>query len=71
MLSSLKTRETVLTMTRLDGRPFVDLPVGPLSSEAAVATMIRVWALSVVEGPFFHADVHAGNLMLLDDGRVT
>lgn len=60
------TTMSVLTMTRLFGEPLVD----SRATEDAVAAMIRVWALSVVEGPFFHADLHGGNVLLLDDGRI-
>ncbi|KAH8066799.1 hypothetical protein JL720_12654 [Aureococcus anophagefferens] len=40
------------------------------ASEAAVATVIRTWARSVVEHDFFHADVHGGNVLLLRNGTV-
>ena len=61
--------EQVLTMERFDGSRLVDATAGP-DAEAAVATVIRVWARSVVEHDFFHADVHGGNVLLLNDGRV-
>jgi len=35
-----------------------------------IISALNIWSLSVVSMPWFHADVHAGNLMLLDDGRV-
>jgi len=28
------------------------------------------WTTSVMTMPWFHADVHSGNLLVLDDGRV-
>ena len=59
----------VLTMSRLDGARLVDASAGP-EAEAAVADVIRVWARSVVEHEFFHADVHGGNVLLLDDGKI-
>ncbi|KAH8063411.1 hypothetical protein JL722_2581 [Aureococcus anophagefferens] len=60
----------VLTMTRLDGSRLVDADASNPASEAAVATVIRTWARSVVEHDFFHADVHGGNVLLLRDGTV-
>ena len=38
--------------------------------EAAVIAALNVWAMSVVAAPFFHADVHGANLLLLRDERV-
>jgi aarF domain-containing kinase len=35
-----------------------------------IITALNIWSLSVVSMPWFHADVHAGNLMLCEDGRV-
>jgi aarF domain-containing kinase len=35
-----------------------------------ILTALNIWSLSVTAMPFFHADVHAGNLLLLRDGRV-
>jgi aarF domain-containing kinase len=35
-----------------------------------IITALNIWSLSVTAMPWFHADVHAGNLLLLDDGRV-
>ncbi|KAH8083825.1 hypothetical protein JL720_8062 [Aureococcus anophagefferens] len=60
----------VLTMTRLDGSRLVDADASNPASEAAVATVIRTWARSVVEHDFFHADVHGGNVLLLRNGTV-
>jgi len=67
-VAELSSQE-VLTMTRLDGSRLVDATASA-EAEAAVATVIRVWSRSVVEHDFFHADVHGGNVLLLDDGRV-
>jgi len=63
----------VLTMERLRGVPLVDLDgIRKYSAdpEATLVTALNVWALSVQRCEFFHADVHAGNLMVLEDGRV-
>ena len=40
------------------------------SPERALLSALRTWALSVVANDRFHADVHAGNLLVLEDGRV-
>jgi predicted unusual protein kinase regulating ubiquinone biosynthesis (AarF/ABC1/UbiB family) len=34
------------------------------------SSLYKKGALSVTEHDFFHADVHAGNLLVLEDGRV-
>jgi aarF domain-containing kinase len=38
--------------------------------EATIITALNVWTTSVMTMPWFHADVHAGNLLVLGDGRV-
>jgi len=63
----------VLVLEWLDGVSLVD--EGSVSSVAAdpvetILTALNVWSLSVTKMPFFHADVHAGNLLLLKDGRI-
>jgi aarF domain-containing kinase len=63
----------VLTMEYLKGVPLVDLEgIQRYSSnpEATLITALRTWALSVAENDVFHADVHGGNLLVLEDGRV-
>ena len=63
-----------LTMERLRGAPLVDLDgiraLGVESPEQTLVNALNAWALSVVACDSFHADVHAGNLLVLDDGRV-
>mmetsp|Transcript_5107 Transcript_5107/g.9735 ORF Transcript_5107/g.9735 Transcript_5107/m.9735 type:complete len:595 (+) Transcript_5107:2-1786(+) len=63
----------VLTMEYLDGVPLVDLDgIRKYSSdpEATLVSALNAWTLSVIANDFFHADVHAGNLLVLKDGRV-
>lgn len=63
----------VLTMERLYGVPLTDLDgIRAYSSnpEQTLINALNTWSLSVVASPFFHADVHAGNLLVLRDGRV-
>ena len=38
--------------------------------ETTIITALNVWTQSVMTMPWFHADVHAGNLLVLRDGRV-
>jgi len=64
----------VLTMERLYGRPLVDLEAiraySLESPEATLITALNTWTASVVGCSSFHADVHAGNLLVLRDGRI-
>ncbi|CAE8640255.1 unnamed protein product [Polarella glacialis] len=63
----------VLTMERLRGVPLVDLEGIKRYTDDPERTLVNalnVWSLSVQSCEFFHADVHAGNLMVLEDGRV-
>lgn len=67
------TTKKVLTMERLRGVSLLD--AGAIASitsdpEATIITALNVWSLSVTSMPWFHADVHAGNLLVLNDGRV-
>ena len=67
------TSRRVLTMELLDGRPIDDLAhatalgvdVAPLVRE-----LIDAWVLAGLRVRAFHADIHAGNLFLLRDGRL-
>lgn len=63
----------VLTMDYLKGVPLVDLEGIRMYSDNPEATLIaalRTWATSVADNDFFHADVHGGNLLVLEDGRI-
>ncbi|KAH7282555.1 hypothetical protein KP509_35G036400 [Ceratopteris richardii] len=63
----------VLTMERFYGVPLTDLDsikslvVNP---EVTLITALNVWFGSLLACESFHADVHAGNLLVLKDGRV-
>jgi len=63
----------ILTMERFDGVPLTDLDsvrqVSP-DPEATLIAAMNTWFASLTRCEFFHADVHAGNLMVLRDGRV-
>ncbi|KAG8390185.1 hypothetical protein BUALT_Bualt01G0057300 [Buddleja alternifolia] len=63
----------VLTMERLYGVPLTDLnSINSLVSnpETSLITALNVWFGSLLACESFHADVHAGNLWLLRDGRI-
>ncbi|KAK1399742.1 ABC1 domain-containing protein [Heracleum sosnowskyi] len=63
----------VLTMERLYGVPLTDLDsIRSLvaSPESSLVTALNVWFGSLLACESFHADVHAGNLWLLRDGRI-
>ncbi|KAK6121952.1 hypothetical protein DH2020_044306 [Rehmannia glutinosa] len=63
----------VLTMERLYGVPLTDLnSINTLvpNPETSLITALNVWFGSLLACESFHADVHAGNLWLLRDGRI-
>ncbi|KAG2262619.1 hypothetical protein Bca52824_069698 [Brassica carinata] len=63
----------VLTMERLYGVPLTDLDsISALvsSPENSLITALNVWFGSLLSCESFHADVHAGNLWRLRDGRI-
>src|SRR5690554_387463 len=63
----------VLTMERFHGVPLTNLEslrrVTP-DPEATLIAAMNTWFSSLTQCEFFHADVHAGNLLVLGDGRV-
>jgi aarF domain-containing kinase len=67
----------VLTMERLDGVPLTDLSAiawvaarRGTTPEAVLISALNTWSLSVIACESFHADLHAGNLLVLPDARV-
>lgn len=65
--------EKILVMERFNGVPLIDLDgIRSYSAnpELTLISALNVWALSVRRCELFHADVHAGNLLVLRDGRV-
>jgi aarF domain-containing kinase len=62
----------VLTMEYLRGVPFVNANVKDFTSDTAATlfTAISTWGRSIADMNFFHADLHGGNLLCLEDGRV-
>lgn len=63
----------VLTMERLHGAPFTDLEsirhITP-NPENTLLTAMNTWFSSLLFCDSFHADVHAGNLLVLENGKV-
>jgi aarF domain-containing kinase len=74
-LHALCTRE-VLTMERLHGVRVDDVAelrrrgVTQEQAEAKLIDGMHAWFQCLIRYGFFHGDVHAGNLMMLDDGRI-
>lgn len=63
----------ILTMERFRGVPLTDLASirgYARDPERTLITAMNTWFASLTQCEFFHADVHAGNLMVLEDGRV-
>ncbi|WP_343597326.1 AarF/UbiB family protein [Acinetobacter sp.] len=63
----------VLTMQRLYGVPLTDFEVVKQYTKdpsQVLITAMNTWFGSLMMCNSFHADLHAGNLMLLEDGRV-
>ncbi len=68
------TSKKIMVMERLDGVSMLDADkiseITKSNPEATIITALNVWTTSVMTMPWFHADVHAGNLLVLKDGRV-
>lgn len=67
------TSKKVMTMEYLRGVSLLDAEsISKITEdpEATIITALNVWTTSVMTMPWFHADVHAGNLLVLEDGRV-
>lgn len=67
------TTKKVMTMERLNGVSLLDIDsISKITSdpEMTIITALNVWTTSVMKMPWFHADVHAGNLLVLKDGKV-
>lgn len=63
----------VLTMERFDGWRLDDtegVTGSGFDPKERLLTGIRAWFQTLIVRGFFHGDVHAGNFMLLEDGRI-
>jgi len=71
----LCTRE-VLVMERLRGIRVDDIAeirrrgITPAQAESKLIDGMHAWFQCLIRYGFFHGDVHAGNLLMLDDGRL-
>lgn len=65
------TTKRVLTMELFEGISLVDESLPKRADPKAVmSAVLDTWFLSLMMTGEFHADLHAGNVMLLDDGRI-
>lgn len=67
------TTQRILTMERLYGVPFTDLDSVrhyTENPENTLLTAMNTWFASLLFCESFHADVHAGNLLVLRDGKI-
>ncbi|WP_019671939.1 ABC1 kinase family protein [Psychrobacter lutiphocae] len=72
VIETLSTKR-VLTMSRLHGISMVDeVAMRQYCDDPAqiMADTLNTWFASLMFANSFHADLHAGNLMLLNDGRI-
>ena len=63
----------VLTMEYLEGVPIDDLGMVAelgLEPKSLIRELLRAWVLTAVHTGTFHADIHAGNLLAMPDGRL-
>jgi predicted unusual protein kinase regulating ubiquinone biosynthesis (AarF/ABC1/UbiB family) len=63
----------VICMQRLHGGPIDRTAAVRADRETTtllIRSLVKVWLESVTEHGLFHGDVHAGNLWVLDDGRL-
>ncbi|MET0196867.1 MULTISPECIES: ABC1 kinase family protein [Nocardiaceae] len=60
----------VICMERMHGSPLDQCTPGD-ASELVVRRAAKVWMEALVLHGLFHGDVHAGNVWVLDDGRVS
>jgi aarF domain-containing kinase len=71
-----RTTKRVLTMERFYGHNVDDIEaikaaqISNVDAEAKLLDGMRAWFQCVMFYGLFHGDVHAGNLMWLDDGRI-
>ncbi len=63
----------VLTMEFLDGVPiddFAQVAALGIDPRPLIEQVVRVFFLTTIRWGVFHGDIHAGNMMLLRDGRI-
>lgn len=65
--------QRVLTMDFLDGVPIDDhagIAALRLDARPLLEELVRAWFITALRDGTFHADAHAGNILMLRDGRV-
>ena len=65
--------KTVLTMERFFGVPLADTQgVYKITQtpDASLSKALDTWFMSLKQCRIYHADLHAGNVMMLNDGRI-
>ena len=70
---TIASSRRVLTMDRLYGIPLTNREQFLNSTDdpqKILGPAFQTWMQSIAECELFHADLHAGNLMILEDGRV-
>ena len=63
----------VLTMERFYGVALTNqlaMTEGDFDPASSLFNALNTWFASLTQCPFFHADLHSGNLMILEDGKV-
>lgn len=69
----LGTKKRVLTMERFYGAPLSDFASVKRyckNPEETLINALNTWFQSLTQCQIYHADLHAGNVMVLEDGRV-
>ncbi len=64
------TTGRLIVMERIDGAPVGRVPLPPGQSHALAAIGARSLMQQVLVAGFFHADPHAGNVLVTNDGRL-
>jgi len=67
------SKKKVLTMERIDGRKITEIsPIARLEMDnlAVAEQLFRAYLKQVLVDGLFHADPHAGNVFITDDGKV-
>ncbi|HKB89886.1 MAG TPA: AarF/UbiB family protein [Opitutaceae bacterium] len=62
--------EHVLVMERIDGSPVTSCPLSAEKSKALAAAGAKSLLHQIIIAGFFHADPHAGNVLVSSDGRL-
>lgn len=67
------SRKRILTMERFYGVPLTDIDVVKQyhpNPETALVDALNVWFASVNQCRIYHADLHSGNIMMLNSGEI-